>query len=305
MDSPDLASELKAMREGSAVFLTDLFGQCVISGPDAAAFLHRMLSNEVQKLQPGEGRYQGLLDRKGMTLSLFYLFRLGPQDFLAIMPPQLAEKTVSLLTKMKFIEKLSIADESRKRSLLLLIGPKAVEEALPLVPSDLPHWRDDALGVPIVCVSGPTETLAVLEQQCPPEMIRVSKTALDIQRMSAGFPDYGVDIDERHILLESPVPVAHQRNKGCYPGQEVIERISTYGKGRTPKRLIRLFFKGRSPVQSGTEIFNQSGEKAGHVTSSCYDPLDEGTIALAYVDNKFSDDSTLSPQEPASPPISS
>ncbi len=296
MDTPSLPAlidQLKATREGVGLYDASSYGQFFVNGPDAAGFLHRMLSNEVQKLEVGEGRYQGLLDRKGMTLSLFYLRRLGPQQFLGITPPQLTEKTLSILVKMKFIEKVVIENASNRLGLLQVIGPGAealLKERVPSLSKDLLLWREDPIDVPFFLISGPREQTTSLLESLAPQAVRLSETAVRLVRMAAGFPEYGVDIDETHILLETPVPVAHQRNKGCYPGQEVIERISTYGKGRAPKRLIHFRLAGEKDLPRGTAVLAKDGSKAGAVMSALFNPLDQSTLVMASVETKFADD---------------
>ncbi|HSA58078.1 MAG TPA: hypothetical protein VLJ37_00125 [bacterium] len=285
-----LVSELKAAREGAAFYDASAWGQFVVSGPDAPGFLHRMLSNEVQKLGLGEGRYQGLLDRKGMTLSLFYLRRLADQEFLGVTPPRLTEKTTGFLNKMKFIEKVQIRDVSQERGLLFLIGPKADEFKAQVAGEASLTWEDKAFTPPWVAVSGPRDVLRPALSSLGEKIPSVSDTAFRLIRMAAGFPEYGVDLGETSILLETAVPVTHQRNKGCYPGQEVIERISTYGKGRAPRRLIHFAIPGEKVLDPGMRLNLKDGTTAGRVTSSLFDPLDQVTRVMASVETKHLDD---------------
>jgi len=282
-----LANELKAIREGVAIYGASSYGHLLIEGVDAPPFLQRMLTHEVTKLPVGEGRYNALLDRKGMVLSLFYLYRLGEQRFYAVTPPQLTEKTLGLLTKMKVIEKMTLKDESPARGLLLLIGPKA-ESLLPKTTAeDLLIWREDFFGPPLWNISGAKETIKRLHGDLSSKATPLSDQAVRLMKMAAGFPEYGVDIDETHILLEANVPYAYQRQKGCYPGQEVIERILAYGKGRTPRSLVPLKLEGKGEIPPKTEVFTSAGERAGMITSSLYDPLENKTVSMAYLEHKF------------------
>jgi len=283
-----LVEQLKAARESAGFFDASSNGQFLVAGPDAPGFLHRMLSNEVQKMAVGEGRYQALLDRKAMTLSLFYLKRLGPQEFLGITPPQLREKTIAALQKMKFIEKVTITDVNAERGLLFLIGPQA--KAIKPTSDAFTTWSEETFGYPWITVSGPQADIEKLKLALASKATPLGSEAIRILRMAANFPEYGVDLDESHILLETPVPVAHQRNKGCYPGQEVVERISTYGKGRAPRRLCLLRLPGERQLERGMLVVNTAGEKTGYVTSALFDPLDSVTLVLASLETKYADD---------------
>lgn len=285
-----LREGLKAAREGAALYDSMSWGQFLAQGPDAASFLHRMLSNEVQKLAVGEGRYQGLLDRKGLTLSLFYLKRLGEQEFLGVTPPQLTEKTISFLSKMKFIEKLTITNVSVERGLFFLIGPKAppLKEILNGRPSLL-IWDEETFGIPWITVSGPKADVEAAAEALAPKTVRIGDEALRLLHMAAGFPEYGTDLTEASILLETAIPPAHQRSKGCYPGQEVIERISTYGKGRAPRRLVAFTLPGERELAKGMVVALQDGTAAGRVTSAFFDPLANVTRVMASLEAKYLD----------------
>ncbi|MBI3541559.1 MAG: hypothetical protein HY073_05430, partial [Deltaproteobacteria bacterium] len=83
------------------------------------------------------------------------------------------------------------------------------------------------------------------------------------------------------------LPYVFQRNKGCYPGQEVIERINTYGKGRTA-RVIRVFqIEGKKEIPKTSEILTESGEMAGNISSSAYNPFSDKTLVMGTLEAKF------------------
>ena len=309
--SDNLIQELKAIRDGVALYDASHYGQVTIQGPEAASFLHKVTSNDVQKLSIGEGHYNAILDRKGMVLSLFYLYHGGESEFVAVLPHQLTEKTSVFLTKMRFIQKVTIKDLSTERGLLLFIGPEAEPIARKAASGGGGRflWKEELFGSPVWNFSAPKETTSQLRGELSATIPIVQENSFRLLKMSAGFPEYGIDIDETHILLELKTPVAYQRQKGCYPGQEVIERILAYGKGRTPRALSTLFIEGEHSVTAGTEVVSPSGEKAGVVTSALYHPLDQKTVVLAYVDQKYVDHVsslrlTLHPPMPTSPPIS-
>jgi folate-binding protein YgfZ len=302
-----LTDQLKAIQNGAALY-EDPSGHLKIEGVGATGFLHKITSNDIIKQPSLMGLYDALLDRKGMVLSLFYLIRLNETSFSAITPPELTEKTTTLLTKMKFIEKVTIKNESAERKLIRVIGPKAEailekaglklenENKIVLLESSL-VWKENLFSSPLITISAPITEAAKILELLAPTAVKLEETAVRLFEMESGYPQYGVDIDESHILLESPLPIAHQRNKGCYPGQEVIERISTYGKGRTPKTLCRLKLDGNHPLPSQTEIFASTGEKAGKVTSALYNPLQEKTVVLAYLDHKHVEGATALARE--------
>ncbi len=279
----NLIRELTATTQSVGVYDASEYGQILVQGPDAASYLHKMTSNEVLKLALGEGIYNALLDRKGMLLSLFSMIRLTPDQFRLITPPLLTKKTFDLLTKMKFIQKLEIEEESSKYGLLFLMGPGA-QDLIKAPPEGSVIWKEDTFGFPVWNLLAPRETITRFLQQLPSFVIPLSRETIKIVRLSAGFPEYGVDINESNLLLEIKTPEAYRRQKGCYPGQEVVERILTYGKGRTPKTLCALRIQGKEEISPQTQIFSSSGEVAGIVTSSIYHPLKKKNVCTGLLE---------------------
>lgn len=286
MDMTNLIRELTTITQSAGIYDASEYGQILVQGPDAAAYLHKMTSNEVLSLAPHEGIYNALLDRKGMILSLFSMIRLGPDRFRIITPPVLTKKTFDLLTKMKFIQKLTIEDESSKYGLFFLIGPEA-QKLIKTPPAEAVMWKENTFKLPVWNLSVPRETMTPLLQKLHPSVVSLSRETIKMMRLSVGFPEYGIDIDESNLLLEIKTPRAYRRQKGCYPGQEVVERILTYGKGRTPKTLTPLLIQGKEEIHPQTQIFSHSGEIAGTITSSLYHPLEKKTYLLASLQHKF------------------
>ncbi len=289
MNLNTLKDQLQALQTHAA-WISVEGGHLTVKGPEAAAYLHRMLSNEVKGLPVGQGNYQGLLDRKAMVLSLFYLIRRGPEDFLILTPPQLREKTKTLLLKMKFIEKVTIEDVSETTGHMVIAGPQASKSKEHFQSgTHFTVWNEDVFSVPVWNVFGPRAAVEALGGTLSDQLAfpKMDPPALRLLHRLSGFPEYGTDLDESHILLEAGLSYTQVRNKGCYPGQEVVERILTYGKGRTPKRLTRLSVAGEISMNKGTEIWTPENKKVGTVTSALFDPLKQRTIVLGYLEQKY------------------
>lgn len=92
------------------------------------------------------------------------------------------------------------------------------------------------------------------------------------QRIKKGLFKFGKDITEKNLILEAPLNSYLHRDKGCYPGQEVVERVFTYGQ--VAKKLVAIHLK--QPLPEGSEL-TADGKKVGQVTSS------SGLNALAMV----------------------
>jgi folate-binding protein YgfZ len=110
----------------------------------------------------------------------------------------------------------------------------------------------------------------------------VGSEALEVHRIASGIPLYGVDIRERDLPQETEQVRALNFNKGCYVGQEIVERIRS--RGAVHRKFCGFLFEGIQAVAAGTKIV--SGEKeVGEVTSATTVrfPNAEKTVALGYV----------------------
>jgi folate-binding protein YgfZ len=197
-----------------------------------------------------------------------------------------------------------IKDESEQWGLLCLVGPKAVTcvgEALALhgdmlidenkviIPPDCSAWnlwKSERWAVPAIYLLLPRgqcqEAFNLMRAvDVPP----VGKLAIDLVRLEAGIPEYGLEIDGQHILLEADLDDTFSREKGCYPGQEVIERISAYGNGKTPYKLN--IYKIDSDVNSIDKItVDEDDRPVKQVMRFFYDPSENRTVVAAYVENR-------------------
>ncbi|HLE61766.1 MAG TPA: glycine cleavage T C-terminal barrel domain-containing protein, partial [Pyrinomonadaceae bacterium] len=104
---------------------------------------------------------------------------------------------------------------------------------------------------------------------------------LEILRIEAGQPRYGVDMDETNVVLETNLDEAVSFTKGCYTGQEIIARIKY--RGHVAKKLTGLRFNEAAEIKDGAKILSQDNKEIGRVTSATFSPTLNGTIALAYV----------------------
>jgi folate-binding protein YgfZ len=231
-------------------------GYVAVSGPEAADFLERMLSNDVASLEPGEARPALLLTPKSRIVAPLRVVREGPESFLLITEVALAETVSSTLLRARFAAKCDI--EVKPYRGYLQLGPG---EGI----------RTDDYGVEAV------ESWAEGEREAVPA------EDLEPLRIEAGTPAWGKELDETILPAEAGLDETHVSfTKGCYPGQEPIARL--HYRGRPNRRLRVLEVEAASP---GDEIF--LGEKAvGRVTSAV------SGRALGYVRREVADDAALS-----------
>src|SRR3989442_1182111 len=107
--------------------------------------------------------------------------------------------------------------------------------------------------------------------------------ALEMARIEAGIPRFGVDMDETNLAPEAGIEErAISYTKGCYIGQEVIPRIRTYGQVAKALRGLRFADSTRDLPMRGDKIY-QDDKEIGYVASAAASPALKSNIALAYV----------------------
>ena len=231
-------------------------GYVRVSGPDAADFLERMVSNEVVSLEPGEARQALLLTPKSRIVAPLRVVREGSETFLLITEPELADTVASTLARARFAAKCEIAVE-------------------PL--SGLLHLADPGGGIPNDDYGVEAwETWGDVPADAP------GADELEALRIEAGTPRWGKELDETILPAEAGLDATHVSfTKGCYPGQEPIARLHYRGR---PNRSLRVI--EAADAQPGDEI--ALGEKVvGRVTSAV------PGRALGYVRREVPDDAVL------------
>jgi len=122
--------------------------------------------------------------------------------------------------------------------------------------------------------------------------IPVGAGAWDTLRVEAGFPEFGIDMDDGTIPVEAGlVDVAFDHGKGCYTGQEVIVRIRHRGRVNWHLRALRF---GDVAARPGAQLFEAGGTKVrGRVTSVADSPRFGQVIGLGYVRREVEPPATL------------
>jgi folate-binding protein YgfZ len=296
------AAEYAAIR--SAVGLMDLSyrGLLQVTGPDRLSFLQGMLSNDLRALKPFAGQYATLLSQQGKViadvrvlcaLNSFYL------DFLE----SLKEKILAHLNRYLVADEVEIADRSTEYATLSVQGPQseallrklAGQAELPAHSLQHAMVNVDATAICAVYASHTGETgfdLIAPIANLPNIAQRLTETgkqfsaawvgeeAQNILRIEAGIPRYGVDFTEDNLLLEVGLDDAVSFSKGCYLGQEVVERIRS--RGHVNKKLVGLTLEGQESA-SPRDVIVFADKPVGTITSSVHSPALGKPIALGYV----------------------
>jgi folate-binding protein YgfZ len=118
------------------------------------------------------------------------------------------------------------------------------------------------------------------------DMLPCGWEALESLRIEAGIPRYGSELGEDVIPLEAGLLNALSFNKGCYIGQEIVERARS--RGHVNWNLTGLIVGSDKAPQPGEKAVVE-GREVAEITSSCVSPTLGRTIALAYVRREFTE----------------
>lgn len=219
------------------------WGKLRVTGEDRERFLQGMVTNDLQGMAAGSFRRAAILSVKGRVLAIVDVVA-EEGSYLVITEPVTARKVAEVL------ERHAIADD------------------VSFEPVAAPCHR----------VWGSLEAVWT----APPIFAAAAEPSpdadVDIRRVEAGYPRYGVDVSEEHFPFEANLDRIISYTKGCYAGQEVVARANA--RGHANKRLVGL--RLAAPVAPGTKLSAAARPEAGSVTSAVVSP-ELGPIALAYV----------------------
>ncbi len=296
--------ECEAVRKGVGLIDLSFRGKIEVTGKDRVSFLHNVFSNDIKSLGLGTGCYATLLDAQGRILvdTTVYAFA---NSFLLETESGLEKKIIQSLEKLHVNEDVRLKDVTQDWILISLQGPKA--EALVgalihgpvMVSGEFHHTNFTLLGIPATLIHRSITGekgfhLLIPKEKGEPLVKRIVEMgklyglspvgfgAYEILRIEAGIPRYGIDMDEKVMLPETGLEtVAASETKGCYPGQEVVARIKTYG-GLNRKLSGLSFDTLKGLPRPGDRVLNGK-EEIGFVTSACHSPTLGKGVALAYL----------------------
>jgi folate-binding protein YgfZ len=315
-DTASRAAEYRALTERCGLVDRSERGKLALTGSGAAEFLNGQITNDVERLAPGEGCYAAFLTHKGKMLGDMRVLRTEEEILLDTERCAL-QALFDTIRRFKIGFDVELHKRTLERALFSLIGPQADEIAARAVGEEASGddvagegaaGDDGASGSRPAALPGPDEHnhVAAKIAEAPLRLIRsdtgidvlcdsqsgptvraaleaagasaASEDAAEIVRVEHGRPRYGVDVDDTTIPQEAGLnDRAVSFTKGCYVGQETVARLYYRGK---PNRLLRGL-QLSEPVPPGAELL--LGEKpVGNVTSSVLSPR-LGPIGLALV----------------------
>lgn len=232
----------------------------VVNGPEHREWLHRISSNQVLNMPLGSMLRSAFLNAGGGSLARFHLWLKSETESWLFCEAQNEEAVAKYLEQSHFGEDLSFHK---------LSTPPFVTEL---------QGKVEAKGEGVLSIAGfrgVSDGAYVLtsEQNTLKDLRYLSNADMDLVKAYYGLYKDGVDVLPANIILEAGYDDFVSDVKGCYPGQEVIAKVYTYG--RLAKRVVRLF----SPMRLNEKDIFMGTERAGAWTSQYI--LRDGVLLVA------------------------
>jgi len=296
----DPVREHQAVRLAAGLFDFSFRAKFALTGRDSAKFLHRIVSNDIKNLSAGQGIYATLLNPQGQILADLRVY--AAQDRLLVdTDADLGAKAMGILRRYIIGDQVLI--EPLETCALAFEGPQAPGLLEKTLHVDLPvlkefeHFATNYAGFPVRVVRmshtgeegyevwvGTKGMMGLWGAACGQApsygMLPCGTEALESLRIEAGIPRYGSELGEDTLPLEANLMNALSFNKGCYIGQEIVERARS--RGQVNWKLAGVTLESAQPPAPGEKL-TFDGKEAGEVTSACVSPTLHKTLALAYV----------------------
>lgn len=298
----DAQPEFAALQNGCGVSDLGFRTWLSITGKDRTRWMNGMVTNNIRDLAVGCGVYAFLLNPQGHILGDMFVF--NQRDSLLVETDRSqAEKVAATFDHYIIMDDVTVTSVEQQTA-LGVAGPKAraVLKAAGMQVPDLDPLQPARLQCDCGC--GCVECTIVRTDEAQHEVYEiwlaakdvyntwsallaagatpVGCEALEVQRIVSGTPLYGVDIRERDLPQETEQTRALHFNKGCYIGQEIVERIRS--RGSVHRKLAGFLSEGVEKITAGMKVAS-SDKEVGEITSvaAVNTPAGNRTVALGYV----------------------
>ena len=282
----------EALRNRAAWMDLSTRGKIKLTGEDRARLLHAMTTNHIQQLTPGTGCYAFFLTDKGRVLADANIL-CRPDYFLLDVEPETREPLYQHLDHFIIADDVALEDVTVAIAAIAIEGPQAAEvlqragAPVPQAEYASSDWdncfvvRLSSTGSAGFFVFLPVaEKAAVIARLEAAGAEPADAEAARVVRLEHGKPRYSEDISERFLAQEANQPRALHFSKGCYLGQEIVERVRS--RGQIHRVLMPLILETKEPPEAGAKLQIDAASVA-EITSAAYSPALDKVVALAYV----------------------
>jgi folate-binding protein YgfZ len=297
----DAAAEFRALLGGCAAFDMSWQAKLVLGGEDRVRWLNGMVTNNIRDLAPGRGVYSFLLSAQGRIQGDLVAYNRG-DHLLVTADREQAPTIAAIFDRYIVMDDVEVTDISEKLSAIGVAGPKAkevlsgagIDAALGAGEVADSVWQGIGVSVArstIPQMDGYEIWFAGENADKIWELLQTAgatpagSEALELYRIVRGVPRFGGDLRERDLPQETGQQHALNFSKGCYLGQEIVERI--HSRGNVHRAFAGFEVEGEAP-QPGAKV-RAGGKDVGEITSAARVPFPSGqrTLALGYLRREF------------------
>jgi folate-binding protein YgfZ len=296
----DVMDEYSSVREAGAG-LIDLStrGRIEIGGTEAVLFLNGLITNDMKTLAEDSWMTAAFPNVQGRMLAAARVINRG-DTFLFDTEAATRERILKTLEKFTLAGDFRVTDVTQETAHLSVQGARAAEIIRAALGEEAAsvgrgralsvNWKEES--VQLIRATHTAEdgfdlfTSAAIAVPLWDALLAAGARpfgfdALEILRIEAGIPRYGLDVDDAKVVLESGLDDALSFTKGCYIGQEIIARI--HFRGHVAKRLAGLLLDAEGEVGRDDKIRTPEGKEIGWITSAARSPHLNRAVALGYV----------------------
>ena len=307
--SAGTVSEHLRTRTHAGLFDVSHMGEIDVRGPEAIAFINRLVSNDVAKLGDGQAQYSALTTPEGTVIDDLLVYRFAEDHLLLVVNAGTTDKDWSWINSHRREENVQLQNRSADYCQLALQGPDAISilqklTTLPLSEIKYYHFRKGEVdgvaaivsrtgytgedGLEVYAAAGQAEQLwnKILDAGnfgSDEGVLPCGLAARNTLRLEAGMCLYGHEIDETTTLLEANLGWITKLNKGGFIGRERLQKQKEEGIKR---KLVGFEVTERGIARDGQDVLI-GGDRLGRVTSGSPAPFLKKNIGMAYVPVEF------------------
>jgi len=305
-----LTKAYTALRESAAWKDVSDRGRIAVRGEDRVRLLHAMTTNNVQQLTPGTGCYAFFLNAQGRILADVNILCFEDHILLDT-EPETRTKIYEHLDRYIIADDVTLEDVTDQTAAIAIEGPQsqAVLERLGAPVPEQPeahlgwdgagYWNGATVarlntaggsGFFVITSAAPHDSLeadSLAAQLAAAGIPEAQPQDIRTVRIENGRPRYGEEITERYLVQETGQLQAVNFTKGCYLGQEIVERVRS--RAQIHRGLRRVVIDTDQPPAAGTKLKSGDADAgdAGEIASSAFSPAVGKTVGLAYVRTQF------------------
>lgn len=299
----DWQAEYGWLRESAGVIDKNYRAYLKFSGPDRVRYLNAILTNDIKGLKENHGTVSLFLNPQGHIQAEIETHALADKLF-CVSHAMIRQRLIEGLEKYIIMDDVTLTDRTDETGTLALEGPKAAAAVAELTGVNLKELGElesreiSVNGIPCRLVRrtpGKEPSAEFLLRRTElgklwEILLEAAKRhgggatgyqALNTVRLEEGIPWFGYDFGEKQIPHEAGLQDSHiSYTKGCYTGQEIVERVRS--RGQVNRARVSLKFDAKVGPAAGTPLLAE-GKEVGFVTRAGFSPAATAWIGMGYV----------------------